>query len=562
MKTLKERLYPYQVEGVSALIHQPGLLLADDMGLGKTLQTVAALQELLLNGAVSSALLIMPASLIRQWRLELYRWAPELTVVCVDGSFQTRDWKWGLSSQVFLVSYETLRNDLGRIAKVYWDLVILDEAQRIKNRDSAISRSCKSLPRARAWALTGTPLENREDDLASVLEFARPLPPSTKALPLFPGPRLKSIQCQVQLRRRKSDVLTQLPPKTTVRVEIEMSAKQQRCYKEIELGLGEGLRKLGEKVSVINVLQVISKLKQICNFCPESGESAKLIDLKARLGQLSESSHRALVFSQWKSGEYGIGRLAKELADWRPITYSGDDSLAERQRKIEQFTTDPAHRAMLISLMAGGQGLNLQAASYVFHFDRWWNPAVENQATDRSHRLGQVNPVTVYCYVTLGSIEERIEAILDRKLALFADIVDRVSLDPARLISHQELYSLFGLAPPTAKGPAKPETRDLVADALTILKHNRWDMKARTGGSYTGDRMDELGNLERLALLPITKFISDSAIREFLDEFDGAARILVCTSGQKARAAEVSSSSAVCWDETALENMSLIFGGR
>lgn len=540
---------------------QPGLLLADDMGLGKTLQTLAALQALFGNGTISAALLIMPASLIRQWRLELYRWAPELTVVCVDGSSQERNWKWGLSRQLFLVSYETLRNDLGRIGKVYWDLVILDEAQRIKNRDSAISRSCKSLARARAWALTGTPLENQEDDLASVLEFTRPNPPSTKALPLFPGPRLKTIQCQVQLRRRKSEVLTQLPPKTVVRVEIEMSPKQQRCYKEIELGLGESLKKLGEKLSVINVLQVISKLKQACNFCPESGESAKLIDLKGRLGQLAESGHQALVFSQWKNEEYGIGRLAKELAFWKPITYSGADSLADRQRKIDQFTKDPSHRAMLISLMAGGQGLNLQAASYVFHFDRWWNPAVENQATDRSHRLGQVNPVTVYCYITLGSIEERIEAILDRKLALFADIVDRVSLDPSRLLGHQELYSLFGLAPPTVKRPAKSVPEDLLSAALTILKQNRWEMKARSTSGYGGERLDELGNLESLELLHVTNKMPDASIREFLEKFEGSALVFVCSSAEQPRVLELSGSGTLCWDEAALENMARIFGG-
>lgn len=550
------------MEGVSALRGQPGLLLADDMGLGKTLQTVAALQELFADGSVSAALLIMPASLLRQWRLELYHWAPELTVVCVDGSFQERNWKWGLKRQLFLVSYETLRNDLGRVGKVNWDLVILDEAQRIKNRDSAISRSCKSLTRARAWALTGTPLENQEDDLASVLEFARPLPPATKALPLFPGPRLKSIQSQVQLRRRKSDVLTQLPPKTVVRVEIEMSPKQQRCYNEIELGLGEGLKKLGESVSVINVLQVISRLKQTCNFCPDSGESAKLVNLNARLGQLTESGHQALVFSQWKNEEHGIGRLAKELAIWKPITYSGDDSLADRQRKIAQFTNEPGHRAMLISLMAGGQGLNLQAASYVFHFDRWWNPAVENQATDRSHRLGQVNPVTVYCYVTLGSIEERIEAILDQKLALFADIVDRVSLDPARLISHQELYSLFGLTPPAAKRTAKPIPGDLLAAALTILTENRWDLKASSSGSYLGERSDELGNLESLALLHVTNSTSDASISEFRERFKVSAQVYVCSRAEKTRVGELSGSSSVCWDEGALENMGRIFGGR
>jgi SNF2 family DNA or RNA helicase len=191
------------------------------------------------------------------------------------------------------------------------------------------------------------------------------------------------------------------------------------------------------------------KLKQICNICPQSGESVKLDDLAERAQTLAAEGHRALVFSQFTDDLFGVRAIASRLAEHRPLIYTGAMSQPERQRMIELFKSDERHRLFVISLKAGGQGLNLQEASYVVHYDRWWNPAVERQAEDRSHRMGQRVPVTVYTYVCVGTIEDRIEELLIQKQALFDTLIDDVSLDLGNLLSAAELFGLFGLRPPS-----------------------------------------------------------------------------------------------------------------
>jgi len=559
--TSEIRLFPFQIEGVKTLLSQPAVLLADDMGLGKTLQTITALHRLLKNQQVRSALIVLPANLMRQWRCDFHRWVPDLEVLCLDGNQRVRDWKWGLSKQVYLVSYETLRNDLGHALRQPWDLVILDEAQRIKNRDTAVSRACKKLTRARAWALTGTPLENREEELGSVLEFVQPHVSGTRTLPLMPGPRLRNLQSQLQLRRRKQDVLKDLPPKTCIRLEVEMTPAQRQAYKQVESGLNDKLRSLGPNLSLMNVLQVISKLKQTCNFCPKTGESAKLNDLRQRLDNISRSGHRALLFSQWKNDNYGIGRLQKELQPYLPLTYSGDLDLQQRQARVYRFQTNPEHKILLISLKAGGTGLNLQAASYVIHFDRWWNPAAENQATDRAHRMGQVNPVTVYSYTTIDSIEERIERILDAKLALFADIVDRVSLDPGKLLSPAELYRILGLpAPISARQTRLEQTEQFLLAAQEILRQNRWTLRSRTCTVQVFERLDELGWPESLQVMQALPDTKDAALQKFGDENPSSKKLVLVVSRERSRVQSLVGPGVLCWDPESLSNL-LPWGG-
>jgi SNF2 family DNA or RNA helicase len=232
-------------------------------------------------------------------------------------------------------------------------------------------------------------------------------------------------------------------------VPIELVGRQRRSYDRAERDGVVHLKELGQTITIAHVLELIQRLKQICNVCPESGESAKLDDLEDRLGVLVEEGHRALVFSQYTTDGYGVGAVARRLTRFRPLTYTGAHSLAERDRIVGQFKTRPDNKALILSVRAGGQGLNLQEASYVFHFDRWWNPAVERQAEDRSHRLGQTVPVTVYKYVCEATIEQRIDEILRRKQALFDDLVDGVSLE--RALTREEIFGLFDLRPPDAK---------------------------------------------------------------------------------------------------------------
>ncbi|MBA2450367.1 MAG: DEAD/DEAH box helicase, partial [Chloroflexi bacterium] len=361
--------------------------------------------------------------------------------------------QWTTPAHVYLVGYETFREDCtanpqSPPRRRVWDVVVLDEAQRIKNRDSELSRKCKLLERRRAWALSGTPLENNLDELASILEFVTPRggsdPP--RSIPL--GPALLDQHRSLQLRRRKADVLPQLPPKLGSRVILPLVGKQRESYERAERDGVIQLRERGTAVRIENVLELITRLKQVCNFCPASGRSAKLDDLDQRLATLEAEGHRALVFSQFTDGEYGARAIAAQLASYRPLLYTGDLSARQRDEIIREFKEDSSRTVLILSLRAGGQGLNLQEASYVFHFDRWWNPAVERQAEDRSHRLGQTFPVQVYTYTCERTIEERIDQILRSKQRLFDEVIDDVTIDLGAALTAEELFGLFGLAPP------------------------------------------------------------------------------------------------------------------
>ena len=441
-------LMPFQKEGVRALVERDRLLLADDMGLGKTVQAIAALRILRVRGTIGPALVAAPASLLDQWRREIERWAPELSAIVVRGPLSDRAWQWEARKDVTLVSYDTLRSDFGGDAQApvrrkKWDVVIADEAQRIKNRNDT-SDALKGLRRARSWALTGTPLENHEEELASILEFvdhdASGVPKRYR-----PGMGLFTRHRELQLRRRKDDVLDDLPPKRTTRVSIPLSSGQRRSYDKAEREGIVYLKSLGAEIGVTHVLDLVNRLKQICNADPRSGESAKLEDVRDRLAQLSAQGHRALVFSQYTNDVSGVAAAAVYLRELKPLTLTGDMSQEERTSVIDRFKADDAHKVLVLSLRAGGLGLNLQEASYVFHLDRWWNPAVERQAEDRSHRIGQTVKVNVIKYSCTGTIEERIDAILERKQALFDDLVDDVSLDLSTGMNREELLGLFGL---------------------------------------------------------------------------------------------------------------------
>ena len=449
------QLFQYQVEGVQALLSRDALLLADEMGLGKTVQTIAALRILALRRELERAMVVVPAGLVSQWRRELDRWAPELRVSTVRGSREERAWQWATPAQVYLVGYETLRMDFiggpqSPPRRRIWDLVLLDEAQKIKNRRADIGEKCKRLPRRRSWALTGTPLENSPDDLASVLEFVAPLLPPFSPIRLRPGPDLARVHGELQLRRRKREVLGDLPPKLVSDVTVALTGAQRESYERAEREGVVELHRQGEALKVESVLELIVRLKQICNFCPVSSQSVKLEDLLARLEELREGGLRALVFSQFADSSFGAAAIARRLRAFRPLLYTGAMSTAQRDAVVQEFRDNPEYRVLVLSLRAGGQGLNLQDASYVFHFDRWWNPAVERQAEDRSHRLGQTMPVNVYRYVCEGTIEERIAEVLRDKQLLFDQMVDDVSLDLREKLSAEELFGLFGLTPPAS----------------------------------------------------------------------------------------------------------------
>ena len=442
-------LMPFQKDGVNALLNNNRLLLADDMGLGKTLQAIAALRILRVRREIETCLVAAPAGLLEQWRREIAKWAPELSAIIIRGSASDRGWQWAAEKDVTLASYDTLRADFGESARSpvrrkIWDVVVADEAQRIKNRNDT-SDALKRLRRRRSWALTGTPIENHEEELASILEFVDHDDQSDAPRRYRPGVELRARHRELQLRRKKGEVLDDLPPKQTTKLTIELNPRQRISYDKAERDGIVYLRSLGAEVGVRHVLELITRLKQICNADPRSGESSKLADIKIRLEQLAARHHKALLFSQYTSDTSGVAAAENYLQVFAPLVITGEIPPEERTGIIERFKHRDEHKVLILSLRAGGLGLNLQEASYVFHMDRWWNPAMERQAEDRSHRIGQTVKVNIVKYSCAGTIEERIDEIIEAKQKIFDQLIDDVSLDLSARLSRDELFGLFGL---------------------------------------------------------------------------------------------------------------------
>jgi SNF2 family DNA or RNA helicase len=437
------RPFSYQFEGVAFLYPRVAAILADEMGLGKTMQAITAIRVLLRAGELRSVLLVCPKPLVSNWQREFALWAPELPITVIEGDQARRNWQWQLAeSPIKIANYEVLQRDSQALGPdvLNFDLVVLDEAQRIKNRFGHTSHAVRQIRRRRSWALTGTPVENSPDDLVGIFEFLAPghLSPTMKPR------RMGQAASDYILRRTKDRVLTELPPKTFRDADIELTREQRETY---QLAEEEGvlrLTELGEQATIQHVFELVLRLKQICNFDPATGQSAKLERLSADLEEVASSGRKAIVFSQWVDT---LKHLSRELAPFGPMEYHGKVPSGARDDVISRFRDDPKRHVLLISYGAGGVGLNLQFAGYVFLFDRWWNPAVEDQAINRAHRIGAAGPVTVTRFLTLSTIEERIDQVLREKRELFDTIFSDVGGRPSGL-SQSEIFGLFRLRCP------------------------------------------------------------------------------------------------------------------
>ncbi len=436
--------FAYQLQGVAFLYPRVAAVLADEMGLGKTMQAISAVRMLLHAGEIGSALLVCPKPLVTNWLREFALWAPEVPTAMIEGEPERREWQWRLADMpVKIANYEVLCRDQSLIAEenLHFDLVVLDEAQRIKNSSSVTSQAVCSLSRRRSWALTGTPVENSSDDLLGIFEFVAPGHLSANMKVRTMG----RAAGDYVLRRTKDAVLADLPPKLMRDAQLQLTPDQRETY---TLAEDEGLLRLselGDEITIQHVFELILRLKQICNFDPATGASAKLERLSADLEEVAASGQKAIVFSQWVGT---LQRLRGELAHWEPLEYHGQITPKRRDAILEQFRTERRHRVLLMTYGAGGVGLNLQFCSYVFLFDRWWNPAVEDQAINRAHRIGVDGPVTVSRFLTLDTIEERIDQILAEKRELFDTIFSQAARPMNLGLTQQEIFGLFKLRSP------------------------------------------------------------------------------------------------------------------
>jgi SNF2 family DNA or RNA helicase len=431
--------YPYQLQGIAFLMPRHAALLADEMGLGKTAQCILALRLLLHAGLIRRALVVCPKPLVINWTRELRLWAEDVPYEIIAGDAQARRAAWQVSKcPVKLVNYEILTRDedWATDETLRFDVVVLDEAQRIKNRDSKTSRVVRALRRERSWAMTGTPVENRTEDLVNIFAFvdAERIPPET------PAKLLPQLTRDCILRRVKEEVAADMPPKTVRDAYLELTPAQRAAY---DLAEKEGvihLNELGETITVQHVFELVMRLKQICNFDPLTGQSAKLEQLQADLAEVAASGRKAIIFSQWVEP---LEVLARALEPFGPLLYHGKVPHRDRQPTLDRFKREPDKHVLLMSYGTGSVGLNLQFTNYVFLFDRWWNPAVEDQAINRAHRLGQKEPVFVTRFVSQGTIEGRIAEVLERKRQLFQDLIGQNGPPTSQGLSEEEIFGLF-----------------------------------------------------------------------------------------------------------------------
>jgi SNF2 family DNA or RNA helicase len=433
--------YPYQFEGIAFLMPRHSALLADEMGLGKTVQTILALRLLFHGGMIRRALLVCPKPLVPNWSRELRTWAEDVPFEVIGGNGSTRRAAWQVSNcPLKLVNYEILTRDSEDTleAGVRFDVVVLDEAQRIKNRESKTAQAVRRLPRDRSWALTGTPIENKPEDLVNLFAFIDPdrIPAET------PSRQLAQLTAECILRRTKEDVLTDLPPKTIQDAYLELLPAQRAAYTLAEKEGVIRLNSLGSTITVQHVFELVMRLKQICNFDPLTGESAKLELLQADLAEVAESGRKAIVFSQWVEP---LELLAQALKPWGPLQYHGKVPSKDRQWILDDFREDSEKHVLLMSYGTGSVGLNLQFTNYVFLFDRWWNPAVEDQAINRAHRIGQREPVFVKRFVTQGTIECRIAEVLERKRQIFNELIEQNGPPPRMGLTEEDIFGLFDI---------------------------------------------------------------------------------------------------------------------
>ena len=471
--SLKNVMRSYQKSGFLWLktLRENGFggILADDMGLGKTLQVISLLQSEHDEAAAGEkecrrSLIICPASLVYNWQKEIARFAPGLSVAVIAGSAAERRKLIGDSEegQILITSYDLLKRDADEYKKMTFAIQVIDEAQYIKNPGTRAAKGVKTIPAVFRLALTGTPIENRLSELWSIFDYLMPgflytyqrfreeieLPVTANG-DTGKMERLRRMIRPFVLRRLKGDVLKDLPEKLEEHIFARMEGEQAALYTAHALRMKQMLETATEKefgAERIQILAELTKLRQLCCdpallFEDYAGDSAKTDMCMELLSNAVSGGHKILLFSQFTSMlERLAQRLEKEGISFYMLT--GAVGKERRMQMVESFNRDDVP-VFCISLKAGGTGLNLTAADIVIHYDPWWNVAVQNQATDRAHRIGQKHVVTVYKLVTEGTVEEKIIHVQERKWQLAEQILEGGGMDTVRF-TREELLELLG----------------------------------------------------------------------------------------------------------------------
>jgi SNF2 family DNA or RNA helicase len=465
-KGLRAVLRPYQKRGYnwvcSLFFSGFGCILADDMGLGKTVQAIASLLRLKEEGLLKDGCLIVaPASLLDNWEKELARFAPSLTLSRYHGTRRRLDRK----KDVFLTTYQTAVRDAAKLAEEVFSFLVVDEAHLMKNAETRISRTAKSLRSRYRLALSGTPVENRLEDLRSLFDFVLPgyLGSAAEFREQYRVPIevmrsreraevLRKITAPFLLRRLKTDksIIKDLPEKISANEYAALEKEQAALYESVVSESLKKSEKMDPKERPALVLSLLTSLKQICDHPrvfdkespAESALSGKARLLVTLLEEILAGGEKTLIFSQYVETLDCLARIIKQELEEAALVYHGGLSQKARSETLHRFQNDPVSRILLVSLKAGGLGLNLTAASRVIHYDLWYNPAVENQATDRAFRIGQKRTVFVHRFITKNSFEEKIDAMIASKQEL-ADMTVASGESWLARMSHEELRALF-----------------------------------------------------------------------------------------------------------------------
>jgi SNF2 family DNA or RNA helicase len=416
-RKINDSLYPYQRHGVSWLLHKKRGILADDMGLGKTYQAISAARRLIRFGEINWTLVVAPKSLLNTWLDEFNKWAPELKTCIFTRAEMQKGYSWTRlinSNHILITTYETLRGDINQIHENSPDLVIADEAHRLRKKESLTFQAFKTLKSRYLWFLSGTPIERSSEDLVVMLSIIEPRQFSQNDKSIH---RI-SLQAQARnffLRRTKNEVLSELPPVIERLETLELTESQRKSYENV-------LRS-----NYVNYLSKFSKLREICDYDEESDESSKIDRILEIAQDIADNKEKVVVFSYTLKP---LSILAEKLNIEGILftTILGDQSIEIRKQVIDQFKNDSKVTVLLASTKVASEGITLTEANNVIFMNKWWNPSSNNQARDRVVRIGQTKKVNVIGFKIKNTLEENLEKILENKQKTFDQVMAAVTL--------------------------------------------------------------------------------------------------------------------------------------